>query len=81
MSKRKVDVRQQIFGFPDEDLKTSLHDEIVLWLKRSAEGICRQLVGWIETWNPDLIESNRDRAAATVAMRINLLQESITKAN
>jgi len=79
MSKRKIDVRQQVFGFPDEDLKTSLHDEIVLWLKRNAEEISRQLIGWTETWDPQLIESNRKRAAATVASRVDLLRESLTR--
>jgi hypothetical protein len=79
MSTRKIDVRQQVFGFPDEDLKTSLHDEIVLWLKRNAEEICRQLIGWTETWDPQLIESNRKRAAATVANRVDLLRESLKK--
>ena len=79
MSKRKIDVRQQVFGFPDEDLKTSLHDEIVLWLKRNAEEISRQLIDWTETWDPQLIESNRKRAAATVASRVDLLRESLTR--
>jgi len=79
MNKRKIDVRQHVFGFPDEDLKTSLHDEIVLWLKRNAGDICRQLIGWTETWDPHLIESNRKRAAATVAERVNLLPESLAK--
>ncbi len=80
MSKQKLDIREQVlFGFPDEDLKTSLHDEIVLWLKGNAEEICRQLIAWTETWDPKLIESKRQLAAATVAERVNLLQESITK--
>ena len=79
MSKRKIDVRQQVFGFPDEDLKTSLHDEIVLWLKRNAEEICRQLIRWPGTWDPQLIESNRIRAAAAVPMRMDLLRESLAK--
>ena len=79
MSKRTLDVRQQSFGFPDEDLKNSLHDQIVLWLKRNAAEICRQLIGWTGTWNPQLIESKRQLAAATVAERLNLLRESLTK--
>jgi hypothetical protein len=79
MSKRKIDVQQQVFGFPDEDLKTSLHDEIVLWLKRNAEEICRQLIRWPGTWDPQLIESSRKRPAATVPMRMDLLRESLAK--
>jgi len=79
MSKRKLDMRQQVFGFPDEELKTSLHDEIVLWLKRNAEEICRQLIRWSGTWDPQLIESSRKRTAATVSLRIDLLQESLSK--
>src|SRR5882724_12397979 len=79
MSKRTLDIRQQTFGFPDEDLKTSLHDEIVLWLKRNAQEICSQLIRWTETWDPELIESNRKRAAETVATRMDLLRDSLTK--
>src|SRR5213083_2768488 len=79
MSKRKLDVRQQVFGFPDEDLKTSLHDEIVLWLKRNAEQICAELMGWRQTWDPQLIELTRKRAAETVATRMDLLRDSLTK--
>jgi hypothetical protein len=79
MSKRKIDVQQQVFGFPDEDLKTSLHDEIVLWLKRNAEEICAELIGWRQTWDPQLIELNRKRTAATVATRLDLLRQSLTE--
>ena len=79
MSNRKLDVQQQTFGFPDEELKTSLHDQIVLWIKSNAAEICRKLIGWTETWDPQLIESKRQLAAATVAERVNLLQESLIK--
>src|ERR1043166_461427 len=79
MSKRKLDVQQQTFGFPDKELKTSLHDEIVLWIKSNAAEICRKLIDWTETWDPQLIESNRQLAAATVAERVKLLQESLTE--
>ena len=79
MRNRKLDIQQQTFGFPDEDLKTSLHDEIVLWIKGNAAEICRKLIGWTETWDPQLIESKRQLAAAMVAERVNLLQEALTK--
>jgi len=79
MSNRKLDVRQQTFGFPDEELKTSLHDQIVLWVKGNAAEICRKLIGWTETWDPQLIESSRQLTAAMVAERVNLLQEALTK--
>jgi hypothetical protein len=81
MSKRKLDVQQQIFAFPDEQLKISLHDEIVLWLKRNAQDIGARLTRWTRTWDPHLIESCRKRAAATVESRVDLLQEAITKEN
>lgn len=79
MSNRKLDVRQQTFGFPDEELNTSLHDKIVLWVKGNAAAICRELIGWTEGWDPKLIESNRQLTAAVVAERVNLLQELLTK--
>src|SRR5437868_15269742 len=79
MSNRKLDVRQQTFGFPDEELNTSLHDQIELWIKGNAAEICRKLIGWTETWDPQLIESNRQLTAAVVAERVNLLQELLTK--
>jgi hypothetical protein len=77
MSNRKLDLRQQTFGFPDEELKTSLHDQIVLWVKGNAAEICRKLIGWKETWDPELIESDKQRAAATVATRVDLLREAL----
>ena len=80
MNKRKLDTRQQVlFGFPDEDLKTSQHDEIVLWLKRNGEAISRKLIRWTETWDPNVIESIKTQAAATVATRMDLLRETLTK--
>ena len=79
MNKQKVDLQQQTFGFPDEELKTSLHDEIVLWTKGNAAQICGKLIGWTEAWNPQMIESCRKRAATTVAERVDLLRESLAK--
>lgn len=79
MSNRKLDIRQQTFGFPDEELNTSLHDQIVLWVKGNAAEICRKLIGWTETWDPQLIESDRQLTTAVVAERVNLLQELLTK--
>lgn len=79
MSNRKIDVRQQTFGFPDEELNTSLHDQIVLWIKANAAEICRKLIGWTETWDPQLIQSNTELTRAVVAERIKVLQEVLTK--
>lgn len=79
MKKQSTYTIQQAFGFADEDIKTSLHDEIVLWVKRNAEDIGGRLIRWTKNWDPELIESNRSRAAATVAERVNLLQESLAK--
>lgn len=60
MAREKISVRQQIFGFPDEDLKTSLHDEIVLWLKKNELEISKKILGWKESL--DVEELNRIEA-------------------
>ncbi|HSY20169.1 MAG TPA: hypothetical protein VK815_17625 [Candidatus Acidoferrales bacterium] len=54
MAREKISVRQQLFGFPDEDLKTSLHDEIVLWLKKNTLDLSKKIL----TWN-DVLDSKK----------------------
>jgi hypothetical protein len=66
MSKKKVSVRQQQFGFPDEDLKTSLHDEIVLWLKQNSRVISQRIFDWDVNWDPRLVEAQRKLLTAVV---------------
>jgi len=77
VSRRKIDIRQQLFGFPDEDLKTSLHDEIVLWLKRNASSIAKQIVNWKSTWPEQVLRSSEQRAREMVAKRIDLLRTAL----
>ena len=69
MARRKTNVGQQQFGFPDEDLKTSLHDEIVIWLKKNALDISRRLLGWRGSWDAAWIEGMRSRFAGAVEQR------------
>jgi hypothetical protein len=61
MSRAKLNVRQQQFGFPDEDLKTSLHDEIVLWLKKNAETISQRFVERKSAWSEEDVRAGKSR--------------------
>ncbi len=78
MSKRKLEIQQRLFGFPDEDLKTPLHDEIVLWLKKNAIDIATSVVGWTKEWKPDLLESRAADLQKTIHERIALLIDAIS---
>ena len=66
MSKAKISVRQQQFGFPDEDLKTSLHDEIVLWLKKNSETLSKRILEWNGDWDNSLVEKKRASLTTSV---------------
>jgi len=81
MARTKINVRQQQFGFPDEDLKASLHDEIVLWLKKNALDVSKKLLGWSENWDARFIESERTRLIKAVEQRKKLLESDLIKGN
>jgi hypothetical protein len=76
-----MNVRQQQFGFPDEDLKASLHDEIVLWLKDNALEVGKKLTGWTEGWDAKLIEGERTRFTQKVEQRKKILEEDLIREN
>lgn len=60
MAKRNQNIVQQQFGFPDEDLKTSLHDEIVLWLKQNALDLTKQITNWSEHLDTTQVQRAED---------------------
>lgn len=76
-----MNVRQQQFGFPDEDLKTSLHDEIVFWLKENASEISKKLIGWTESWDAKFIEAEQTRCAQEVEQRKKKLEIDLSREN
>ena len=55
MPRKKTDISQSNFGFPDENLHHS-HDEMVLWIKSNAKSITQQVLNWSESWEPSLIQ-------------------------
>lgn len=79
MARNKTNVRQQQFGFPDEDLKTSLHDEIVLWLKGNSWGTAKRLLGWTEEWDAHLVEAKRDLFRKAVEQQKAELKREISE--
>ena len=79
MARNKIDLGPHLFGFPDEDLKTSLHDEIVLWLKKNAREIAIRLVNWNDAWPLDFVEKERARATAVVEARKAQLEKEIAQ--
>lgn len=78
MTRRKVNVQQEVFGFADEDLKTSLHDEIVLWLKHNAALIGKRLVAWEPQWKPDVLEELLAKALVHDEQRLEQLRGRTT---
>lgn len=79
MSKSKTNIRQHQFGFPDEDLKTSLHDEIVLWLKKNCVELSKRILEWNGTWDTKLVEVKRSSFLETVEQCKQQLREELKK--
>ena len=79
MPRKKLNIGQADFGFPDEDIKTSLHDEIVLWVKTNARTIAEQLLNWKANWSEDLIAREKARLVKFVDERKEQLKVAITK--
>jgi len=50
MSKAKARTIQQRLGFMDNDLKSSKHDEIMLWLDNAAKNHFGELIGFHKEW-------------------------------
>jgi hypothetical protein len=74
-----MNVEQRQFGFTDQDLKTSLHDEIVLWLKQNSREVSNKILDWRESWDAKCIESTRSEIAAVVETRKENLRKEIAK--
>jgi hypothetical protein len=68
MPREKVNIKQHQFGFPDEDLKTSLHDEIVLWLKSEKLELAKTLTDWSGVWDAEWIDKQ-------IALRTRQIEE------
>jgi hypothetical protein len=77
MARKKTNVGQQQFGFPDEDLKTSLHDEIVLWLKKNAIELSKRLLSWRGSWDTAWVEKLRSGCARAVEERRQQLRTDL----
>jgi hypothetical protein len=76
MSKPRAQTLQQRFGFQDHDLKTPLHDEIMIWLDKNAPSILEEL-GWLEL----MVKCNRSRKNIDYAKEMgcpaNLLETAL----
>ena len=77
MARKKIDLGTKLFGFPDEELQTSLHDQIVLWLKKKKDEIAANLVKWEAAWAPDFLEKLKTKANAAVDKRKRELEAAI----
>ena len=75
MKKQRSQTLQQRFGFADDDLKTSKHDEILLWLDDHALNIAKSLLNWNGTWSSELVRSKTARFENALSGRI----EELTK--
>lgn len=52
MSKPRATTIQQRFGFRDNDLKTPLHDEILLWLDDNLNTVVEKIINYNLEWTP-----------------------------
>lgn len=79
MARTKINVRQQQFGFPDEDLKASLHDEIVFWLKANALELSKKILNWSGNWNAEFVKLKRSEINAQVERHKEYLRKEIAE--
>lgn len=77
MARERINVRQQQFGFPDEDLKTTLHDEIVLWLKSEKLELAKTITDWSGVWNAKWVEKQTVLLAKRIEERTSILKDVI----
>ena len=73
MPRKKLDVDQSLFGFHDAELGTSLHDEIVLWIKENAHSLAARLSNWRAEWDVvDVAERASKFAEAVERVKMDL---------
>lgn len=77
MGAPKSQTLQQRFGFNDPDIKTSAHDEIMIWLDTNIELITEAIIGWQTTWSNKKIASLTHLAKIAIAREIVSLEESL----
>lgn len=79
MPREKINVKQHQFGFPDEDLKTSLHDEIVLWLKSEKLELAKTLTDWSGIWDAASIEKQTVLRRREIEERKTKVKDAIAR--
>lgn len=77
MAKPKAQTLQQRFGFKDEDLKTPMHDEIMMWLDKNAEKIINNL--FFEPWAKEELEKKEKQYLEVIPKVINDRQKVLEK--
>lgn len=72
--KMRASTIQQRFGFVDADLKTPLHDDIVIWLDEQMDVILNAAFGR-RMWTPKHVEALRKRAEDAVLAEYAVLED------
>lgn len=73
MARPKARTLQQRFGFMDDDLKSSTHDEIMMWLNDNMQRIVQERY-WTESWDADEVhryQKGADEAVESASTRLN----------
>jgi len=65
---------QQRFGFLDDDLKSSSHDEIMLWAENNLEGIVNALF-----WKPEWSQGDKEYIADRIKKATKATHEDLKK--
>jgi hypothetical protein len=76
MAKPKASTLQARFGFLDEDLKTSSHDEIMEWLDSNSQNLIQQILNWKPEWDKEFIKSCQEKAQSAVNNQLEEWQKS-----
>ena len=61
LKKQSANTLQERFGFADDDLKKSEHDEILLWLDEHAEEFAKEIIEWTDEWPARLVAQKLKR--------------------
>jgi hypothetical protein len=77
MAQPKAQTIQQRFGFMDNDLKSPIHDTIMLWLDSNVENIVKKMFDWSDQWDTSQITELEERVQNLISEEIVNIQRKI----
>jgi len=70
MAKPKASTLQARFGFLDDDLKTSDHDEIMTWLDSNSKTLLEKITQWQPVWEKEKVALFQCNAQSAVINQV-----------